>query len=43
MTKENTVIFGLRTIIEAIQSGTNINKIYLQKGVRSALHVELEN
>lgn len=37
-----TTIFGLRAIIEAIQSGTIINKIYLQKGVRSSLHVELE-
>ena len=42
MTSENTIIFGLRAIIEAIQSGTIINKIYLQKGVRSALHMELE-
>lgn len=42
MTSENTIIFGLRAIIEAIQSGTIINKIYLQKGVRSSLHVELE-
>ena len=42
MTSENTIIFGLRAIIEAIQSGTIINKIYIQKGVRSALHMELE-
>ena len=42
MTTENTIIFGLRAIIEAIQSGTIINKIYLQKGVRSALYIELE-
>lgn len=42
MNSENTIIFGLRAIIEAIQSGTIINKIYLQKGVRSSLHVELE-
>ena len=42
MTSENTIIFGLIAIIEAIQSGTIINKIYLQKGVRSSLHVELE-
>jgi 23S rRNA (guanosine2251-2'-O)-methyltransferase len=42
MISENTIIFGLRAIIEAIQSGTIINKIYLQKGVRSALHIELE-
>ncbi|WP_445747972.1 23S rRNA (guanosine(2251)-2'-O)-methyltransferase RlmB [Polaribacter sp.] len=42
MTTVNTIIFGLRAIIEAIQSGTIINKIYLQKGLRSSLHVELE-
>ena len=42
MTAQNTTIFGLRAIIEAIQSGTIINKIYLQKGINSALHIELE-
>ena len=38
----NTIIFGLRAIIEAIKSGTNINKIYLQKGLRGHLFSELE-
>ena len=38
----NTIIFGLRAIIEGIKSGTNINKIYLQKGLRGHLFSELE-
>ena len=38
----NTIVFGLRAIIEAIKSGTNINKIYLQKGLRGHLFSELE-
>lgn len=38
----NTIIFGLRAIIEATKSGTNINKIYLQKGLRGHLFSELE-
>lgn len=42
MNTENTTIFGLRSIIEAINSGTIINKIYLQKGVNSSLHAELD-
>lgn len=37
-----TVIFGLRAIIEAIESGSNINKIYLQKGLRGNLFYELD-
>ena len=35
-------IFGIRAIIEAIESKESINKIYLQKGVRSNLYVELQ-
>ena len=38
----NTTIFGLRAIIEAINSGSNINKVYLQKGLRGSLFFELE-
>ena len=38
----NTTIFGLRAIIEAIQSGSTINKVYLQKGLRGNLFFELE-
>ena len=38
----NTIVFGLRAIIEAIKSGANINKIYLQKGLHGHLFSELE-
>jgi 23S rRNA (guanosine2251-2'-O)-methyltransferase len=43
MDKETTNIFGLRSIIEAIESGSTMNKIYLQKGLRGTLFSELEN
>lgn len=39
---DNTTIFGLRSIIEAIESGSTINKIYLQKGLRGSLFFELD-
>lgn len=39
----NTTIFGLRAIIEAIQSGSTITKVYLQKGLRGNLFFELES
>ncbi len=39
----NTTVFGLRAIIEAIQSGSTINKIYLQKGLRGKLFFKLES
>jgi 23S rRNA (guanosine2251-2'-O)-methyltransferase len=41
MTTETTNIFGIRAIIEAIESGSSINKIYLQKGLRGELFYEL--
>ena len=41
MTTETTNIFGIRAIIEAIESGSTINKIYLQKGLRGELFFEL--
>ena len=37
-----TTIFGLRAIIEAINSGSTLNKVYLQKGLRGNLFFELE-
>ena len=40
--QENTIIFGLRAIIEAIESGSSLNKIYLQKGLRGDLYYQLE-
>jgi len=38
---EVTNIFGIRAIIEAIESGSTINKVYLQKGLRGELFFEL--
>tara|TARA_R110001632_G_scaffold10408_2_gene38555 strand:+ start:1764 stop:2501 length:738 start_codon:yes stop_codon:yes gene_type:complete len=40
---DNTTIFGLRAIIEAINSESTINKVYLQKGLRGELFFELES
>jgi len=42
MEKDTTNIFGLRAIIEAIESGSSINKVYLQKGLRGNLYYELD-
>lgn len=41
ITKETT-IFGIRAIIEAIESNSTINKVYLQKGLRGDLFFQLE-
>ena len=42
-TMENeTTIFGIRAVIEAIKSGENIDKIFLQKGLQGDLFRELE-
>lgn len=35
-------IYGLRTVIEAINSGKTIDKVFLQKGLRGELYQELE-
>ncbi|MFD1063865.1 23S rRNA (guanosine(2251)-2'-O)-methyltransferase RlmB [Winogradskyella litorisediminis] len=40
--KNETTIFGLRAIIEAINSGEQIDKVFLQKGLRGDLFGELE-
>ena len=46
MTQHNmenkTQIFGLRAVIEAINSGATIEKIFLQKGLKGELFYELE-
>lgn len=42
MNTEMTNIFGIRAIIEAIESDSTINKIYLQKGLRGSLYYELD-
>ena len=37
-----TSIFGIRAIIEAINSGKNIDKVFIQKGLRGDLFQQLE-
>ncbi len=39
----NTKIFGIRAIIEAINSNKTIDKVFLQKGLRGELFNELES
>lgn len=39
--KENNTIFGIRAIIEAIQSAVTIEKLYIQKGLSGTLASEL--
>ena len=41
--KNETAIFGIRAIIEAIKSGKTIDKVFLQKGSRGELFQELEH
>ena len=40
--EQETKIFGLRAIIEAIKSNETIDKVFLQKGLNGALYSELE-
>ncbi len=40
--EQTTTIFGIRAIIEAIESETSIEKVYLQKGLRGELFFQLE-
>ncbi|GGG42012.1 23S rRNA (guanosine(2251)-2'-O)-methyltransferase RlmB [Bizionia arctica] len=40
--EKSTQIFGLRAIIEAINSGETIEKVFLQKGLKGELFNELE-
>jgi 23S rRNA (guanosine2251-2'-O)-methyltransferase len=40
--QEQTQIFGIRAIIEAINSGEIIDKVFLQKGLKGELFSELE-
>jgi len=39
---KQTQIFGIRAIIEAVRSGEIIDKIFLQKGLKGNLFIELE-
>ncbi|HMC01945.1 MAG TPA: 23S rRNA (guanosine(2251)-2'-O)-methyltransferase RlmB, partial [Flavobacteriaceae bacterium] len=41
--EKKTQIFGLRAIIEAVNSGESIDKVFLQKGLRGDLFSELES
>ncbi|GGD29647.1 23S rRNA (guanosine(2251)-2'-O)-methyltransferase RlmB [Hyunsoonleella pacifica] len=40
--QNQTQIFGIRAIIEAVNSGETIDKVFLQKGLRGELYTELE-
>lgn len=40
--KNETTIFGIRAIIEAIKSGETIDKVFIQKGLKGELFKELE-
>ncbi|MCX2679495.1 23S rRNA (guanosine(2251)-2'-O)-methyltransferase RlmB [Galbibacter sp. EGI 63066] len=40
--ENNYQIFGIRTVIEAIQSGKTIDKVFVQKGLKGSLFQELE-
>jgi len=41
--ENETQIFGIRAVIEAINSGETIDKVFLQKGLRGDLFAELES
>ena len=41
--EDNTQIFGLRAIIEAINANETIDKVFLQKGLKGELFLELES
>lgn len=40
--EETTTIFGIRTVIEAIESGKSIDKVFIQKGLSGPLFSELK-
>ncbi|MFH1000023.1 MAG: 23S rRNA (guanosine(2251)-2'-O)-methyltransferase RlmB [Bacteroidota bacterium] len=39
--EKQQLIFGIRTLIEAIQDGKEIDKVFIQKGLRGELYMEL--
>ena len=43
MEHESSKIFGIRAVIEAIQAGKTLSKVYLQKGLSSSLFSELNS
>lgn len=42
MMEKSTQIFGIRAVIEAINSGKEIDKVFIQKGLRGELFQELD-
>lgn len=40
--KDETVIFGVRAVIEAIRAGRELNKVLIQKGMQKELFLELK-
>lgn len=40
--EKETQIFGIRAVLEAINAGETVDKVFLQKGLRGELFVELE-
>ena len=40
--QNRTQMFGIRAIVEAINSGETIDKVFLQKGLQGELFTELE-
>ncbi len=43
MKEKENIIFGIRSAIEAIESGNTIDKIFVQKNLQGTLYKELEN
>ncbi len=41
--QENTQIFGIRTVIEAINAGQTLEKVYIQKGLKGQLFSTLNS
>ena len=42
MKNEDYQIFGIRAIIEAINAGKNLDKVFIQKGLKGDLIKEME-
>ena len=40
--KDSSIIFGLRAVMEAIQAGKTVDKLFLQKGLEGSLYKELQ-
>ncbi|MFD1162619.1 23S rRNA (guanosine(2251)-2'-O)-methyltransferase RlmB [Hwangdonia seohaensis] len=41
--QDETQIFGIRAVIEAVNAGENVDKVFLQKGLKGELFSELES